>query len=184
MSARYEWRRLTLWWQTNLPLRKIRQLTGNTLITRVNCATSTWRCGKWDGFRQAESLGLQIWDTSGQEGLRSLRNITYPDTDIFLMAYDMTRKNTLENVVAHDLNDMASYELPDPDDYEQDEGGWMSEVTAGCESDFHIILVGCKADYWEELNASGTPEQKAELTTWQQGYDVPTAPHLCFDAFA
>ena len=109
--------------------------------------------------------------------------MSYPDTDIFLIAYDMTRKNTLEKVVAHDLNDMASYELPDPDDYEQDEGGWMSEVTAGCESDFHIILVGCKADYWEELNASGTPEQKAELTTWQQGYDVPPASHLRFVAF-
>merc|ERR1712166_1243174 len=86
---------------------------------------------------------------------------------------------TLENIVSHDLSDMASYELPEPDDAEDDGpdvlGGWMSELIAGCESDFHIILVGTKADYWEELNASGTPEQKAELTTWQQGYDVARA---------
>merc|ERR1712166_624201 len=86
---------------------------------------------------------------------------------------------TLENIVSHDLSDMASYELPDPEGADEDGsdvlGGWMSELTAGCESDFHIILVGTKADYWEELNASGTPEQKAEPTTWQQGYDVARA---------
>lgn len=112
--------------------------------------------------------------------------MSYPDTDIFLMAYDMTRKNTLENIVVHDLNDMASYVLPDPEDDDEESyefDGWLSEIVAGTFSDFHIILVGCKADYWEELNASGTPEQKAELTTWQQGYDVPAASHLRFDAY-
>ena len=125
-----------LWWQTNLPLRTICQLTGNTMTTRVDFTTSTWRCGKWDGFRKAELLGLQIWDTSGQAAYRSLRNMSYPDTDIFLIAYDMTRKNTLENIVSHDLNDLKSYQIPDPDDYDEDDGagvvgGWMSEVTAG-----------------------------------------------------
>ena len=134
--------------------------------------------------------------------------MAYPDTDIFLMAYDMTRKNTLERIVVHDLNDMASYKCPDPeeagydydsrqrcshrigcqcgnDEDDDDFDGWLSEITAQCESreDFQIILVGCKADLWEELNASGTPEQKAELTTWQQGYDVPAASHLRFDAY-
>merc|ERR1712166_1016139 len=133
-------------------------------------------------------FNLEIWDTAGQDALRSLRNMAYPDTDIFLMAYDMTRKNTLEKIVVHDLNDMASYVLPDPDDDDvlpdpdddddedsSDLFGWMSEITAGCWPPFQIILVGCKADLWEELNASGTPEQKAELTTWQQGYDVARA---------
>jgi len=114
--------------------------------------------------------------------------MSYPDTDIFMIGYDMTRKNTLENIVSHDLNDLKSYQIPDPDGDDEDDGagvvgGWMTELTAGCESDFHIILVGTKADYWEELNASGTPEQKAELTTWQQGYDVPPASHLRFVAF-
>ena len=132
-------------------------------------------------------MGLQIWEIAGREALKSLRSMAYPDTDIFMIGYDMTRKNTLENVVAHDLSDMKSYVLPDLEDADDDGadvlGGWVAELTAGCESDFHIILVGCKADYWEELNASGTPEQKAELTTWQQGYDVPRASHLRFDAF-
>jgi GTPase SAR1 family protein len=131
-------------------------------------------------------LGLQIWDTPDQEVLKSLRNMSYPDTDIFMIGYDMTRKNTLESVVAHDLNDLQSYQIPDPDPDDEDDfefNSWVSEALQGCESDFHIILVGCKADYWEELNASGTPEQKAELTTWQQGYDVPPASHLRFVAF-
>merc|ERR1712166_513573 len=84
-------------------------------------------------------FNLEVWDTAGQDALRSLRNMSYPDTDIFLMAYDMTRKNTLENIVSHDLNDIASYVLPDPEDEEDDDGtadvlgGWMSEIIAGCE---------------------------------------------------
>ena len=110
--------------------------------------------------------------------------MAYPDTDIFMIGYDMTRKNTLENIVSHDLNDLKSYQIPDCEDDSDDcATSWVSELVQHCESDFHIILVGTKADYWEELNASGTPEQKAELTTWQQGYDVPPASHLRFVAF-
>ena len=130
--------------------------------------------------------GWQVYNISGYT--KGNREMTYPDTGIFLMAYDMTRKKTLENVVAHDLSDMASYVRPDDFDDEYEHGcscSWMSEVVqgTGCESDFQIILVGCKADYWEELYASGTPEQKAELTTWQQGYDVRAASHMRADAF-
>merc|ERR1719253_156484 len=125
-------------------------------------------------------FNFEIWDTAGQEALKSLRNMSYPDTEIFMIGYDMTRKNTLENIVSHDLNDLKSYVLPEADGDDEDdgysvEGGWMTELTSGCQSDFAIILVGTKADYWEELNASGTKEQKEELTTWQQGYDVARA---------
>ena len=119
--------------------------------------------------------GWQVWDTSNQEALGfGLRHMSYPDTDIFLLAYDMTRKSTLENLVSHDLNDMKSYELPDPDgdDFDVGLGGWMSELTAGCESDFQIILVGTNADLWEQLNQRGTASQRAQLTTWQEGYVV------------
>jgi len=145
--------------------------------TATNLAAN-WKYTDTEGT--LHDFEMEVWDTSGKAGFRVLRNMSYPDTDIFLMAYDMTRKNTLKNIVAHDLNDMASYELPDPDGYDDDGGadflgGWMSEIVAGCECDFQIILVGTNADYWEELNASGTPEQKAELTTWQQGYDVARA---------
>ena len=86
--------------------------------------------------------------------------MSYPDTDIFLLAYNMTRNCSMVNI-----------------------GSWMAELVQHCESDFHIILVGTKADLWEELMAHGTPDQQAQLTTWQQGYDVPAASHLRFDAF-
>merc|ERR1712086_521575 len=36
-------------------------------------------------------FGMEIWDTAGQEALKSLRSMAYPETDIFLIAYDMTR---------------------------------------------------------------------------------------------
>merc|ERR1712153_166194 len=119
-------------------------------------------------------FNMEIWDTAGQEALKSLRSMAYPDTDIFMIGYDMTRKNTLENIVSHDLNDLKSYNYPEhDDDFDDVATSWGAELVQHCESDFHIILVGTKADYWEELNASGTPEQKAELTTWQQGYASP-----------
>ena len=110
--------------------------------------------------------------------------MAYPDTEFFMVGYDMTRKNTLENIVAHDLNDLGTYEFPVFDDDDADSAdafanSWMKELTQHCQSDFHVILIGTKADYWEELKEEGTADQKAELTTWQQGYDVPPASHLC-----
>ena len=36
--------------------------------------------------QKAELLGLQICDTAGQEAMKSLRTMSYPETDIFLVA--------------------------------------------------------------------------------------------------
>ena len=120
-----------------------------------------------------------------QRNGRTFRRLVYQDIDIdiVLLLYDMTRRSTLENIVSHDLNDMASYVLRGCEECENDEdywvgtgaANWMTDITAGCGSNFQIILVGTKADSWEDLNQSGTEEQKSKLTTWQQGYDVPTA---------
>ena len=53
-----------------------------------------------------------------------------------------------------------------------DASSWMLEIIAECPTAFQIILVGTKADLWEELTQSGTGKQKAQLTTWNEGYDV------------
>jgi len=146
--------------------------------TAATNMAANWTHTDEDG--NIQDYEMEIWDTAGQEALRSLRNMSYPDTDIFLIGYDMTRKMTLENIVSHPLNELASYELPDADKDDSDNGGlvvggWISELVAGCESDSHIILVGTKADYWDELKNSGTDKEKEQLTTWQEGYDVARA---------
>ena len=97
--------------------------------------------------------------------MKSLRSMSYPDTDIFVICYNMTRRNTPDNIVAHDLDDMASYKLPDADDVcIYDDESWMAELIQCCGRDFKIILVGTKADYWNELSQRGTDEQKEQLS--------------------
>jgi len=51
----------------------------------------------------------------------------------------------------------------------------MTELMSGCKDYFHIILIGTKADYWEELMNGDDEDKKANLTTWQEGYDVARA---------
>jgi len=141
--------------------------------TAATNMTANWTHCDEDGAMHDHEL--EVWDTAGQEALKSLRNMAYPDTHIFMIGYDMTRRNTLENIVTHDLNDLAAYVLPEYDDDDDDKASWMSELIQHCESEFQIILIGTKADYWDELKKSGTDVEKAELTTWQEGYDVAQA---------
>lgn len=47
-------------------------------------------------------LQLEIWDTAGQEALQHLRACAYPDTDVFLIAYDMAGGASLDNVLVRE----------------------------------------------------------------------------------
>merc|ERR1712028_69857 len=123
-----------------------------------------------------EDFLLEVWDTAGQEALKSLRLMAYPDTDIFMIGYDMTREVTLENIVGCELTKLNDFSLEEEDSDDDDKGAavssWMKEISQGCKSDFKVILIGTKADFWEEKMAKG--EAKG-MTTWQQGYDVARA---------
>ena len=64
---------------------------------------------------------LPLQDTAGQEALKNLRIFSYPDTSIFLIGYDMTKKISLENVVGEiDLADLSSIDFDDDDDDENE----------------------------------------------------------------
>ena len=45
-----------------------------------------------------------MFDTAGQEELLYLRETAYLDTDVFLIAYDMTDSKSLEVCSAHNEN--------------------------------------------------------------------------------
>jgi GTPase SAR1 family protein len=124
-----------------------------------------------------QDFNLEVWDTAGQEALKSLRLMAYPDTDIFMIGYDMTREVTLENIVGCELTKLNTFSLEDEDSDDDDDkttevSSWMREITQGCKSDFKVILIGTKADFWEEKMAKGDSKG---MTTWQQGYDVARA---------
>jgi GTPase SAR1 family protein len=43
-------------------------------------------------------IGLQLWDTAGQERLDLLRKLSYRDTQVFLLCFDLSQPATLQNV--------------------------------------------------------------------------------------
>ena len=44
------------------------------------------------------SLRLEIWDTAGQERYRSLAKVIYKNATIIVLVYDITKKETFEEI--------------------------------------------------------------------------------------
>ena len=74
---------------------------------------------------------LQIWDTAGQENFRSITKIFYKGAHCVVLAYDITRYVTFQNL-----------EL------------WFEEVRCQAEPDVIIILVGNMKDMQEHREVS------------------------------
>eukprot|EP01130_Rhizamoeba_saxonica_P016412 TRINITY_DN7581_c0_g1_i1.p1 TRINITY_DN7581_c0_g1~~TRINITY_DN7581_c0_g1_i1.p1 ORF type:complete len:678 (+),score=138.23 TRINITY_DN7581_c0_g1_i1:112-2145(+) len=49
---------------------------------------------------QGKAISLGLWDTAGQEDYDRLRPLSYPQTDVFLICFDVSRPASLENVRA------------------------------------------------------------------------------------
>ena len=57
---------------------------------------------------------IQIWDTAGQEKYRSLTKIFYKDASIAILVYDITRKDSFEEIKKYwvsQLNENASKKI-------------------------------------------------------------------------
>ena len=72
---------------------------------------------------EAAQLYLQIWDTAGQENFRSLTRTYYRGAAVALIVYDITRRQTFENVKE-----------------------WIAEVYSNGNLNTVIALVGNKTD--------------------------------------
>ena len=96
----------------------------------------------WDD--DGEALDVELWDTAGQEALPLLRAVIYPDTDVFLIAYDMMCVSSPDNVV-----------------------DWLDEIEEYLDG-YGLILVGTKYDLWLEKEDGDdevcTEEAIAEVT--------------------
>ena len=88
-----------------------------------------------------------VWQTSGQEALTNLRQLSYPGTEVLLLGFDMTKGVSLENVPS-----------------------WLKEVS-DCELNVGaIILVGTKPDFYGELKAGGKGSDGQPLKTMEEMY--------------
>ncbi|KAF7282125.1 hypothetical protein GWI33_003136 [Rhynchophorus ferrugineus] len=70
---------------------------------------------------------LQIWDTAGQERFRSVTHAYYRDAHALLLLYDVTNKNSFDNIRA-----------------------WLGEIREYAQDDVVIMLLGNKADCGSE----------------------------------
>ena len=74
-----------------------------------------------------KTIRFEIWDTAGQEIYRSLTKLYYKDASIVIFVYDITRKDTFEEIR----------------DY------WCNEVINNCPKDAIFAVVGNKNDLYE-----------------------------------
>ena len=91
---------------------------------------------------KGSEVKLQIWDTAGHDDLGRLRPIAYANTDGFVICFDLTKRNSLDNACRK----------------------WISEVKTTARS-CPCILVGTKLDLREELERSGDEARLRECVT-------------------
>lgn len=53
-----------------------------------------------------KSIKFEIWDTAGQEKYKSLNKIFYKDSDVCILVYDITRKDSFENIKSFWLTEL------------------------------------------------------------------------------
>jgi small GTP-binding protein len=85
-------------------------------------------------------IKAQIWDTAGQERYRSITNAYYKGSKGALLVYDITKRNTFENV-----------------------DRWLEEFKKNCDPDISIILIGNKFDLENDREVTVEEGQKKSL---------------------
>ena len=72
---------------------------------------------------QGKPINLAFFDTAGQEDYDRLRPLSYPQTDVFLICYDVSRKSSFDNIISK----------------------WIPEIVHHCPKTPYLI-VGLKSD--------------------------------------
>jgi small GTP-binding protein len=78
----------------------IARFINNTFEDNMISTTGASYAGKtmtFDEF-QGKTIKFEIWDTAGQEKYRSLTKIFYKDAGIAILVYDITRRETFEEI--------------------------------------------------------------------------------------
>ena len=58
---------------------------------------------------EGAEVTLQLWDTAGQEEYKSLRTLSYPSTDIFIICFSAVSPDSLQNVKEEWLPEIDHY---------------------------------------------------------------------------
>ena len=87
--------------KTNL----INILTGGK-FNENETATSASTSAMKDLLVKGDKYTIQIWDTIGQEKLRNLTKLFYNNSKVVIFVYDITRKETFEEIKNYWVNDV------------------------------------------------------------------------------
>ena len=105
----------------------ISRYTNNTFDPQVLTSSSAQFLTKTIELNKDTSIKFDIWDTAGQEKLKSLAKIFYKDAKVIILVYDITNKNSFESL----------------------KNFWYKEIMDNTISDVILAIVGNKSDLYE-----------------------------------
>ncbi|KAI8890396.1 hypothetical protein K501DRAFT_281738 [Backusella circina FSU 941] len=95
----------------------------------------------------SKNIATELWDTAGQEDFDRLRTLSYPDSDVVLIAFSIDTPESLENI---DVK-------------------WIPEVRRFCPG-LPYLLVGCKTDLRDDNKTiEKLAKEGQEPISYQQG---------------
>merc|ERR1719272_2180719 len=100
---------------------------------------------------EGDKHDVDVWDTAGQEAMSFLRKMAYPSSNVVVVAFCMTDKNSLQNILVG-------------------KDAWCREITDVIEGFDSWILVGTKCDLWDDWKDDDA--HKADCVTMEDCYKV------------
>ena len=92
-------------------------------------------------------INMNIWDTGGLDEFDNLRKLTYPETDVFLVCFDLTNGSSRENIL----------------------NVWIPELRERVGNTTPIILVGTKS---ERIFDEDADRRSYHITSYKQGVQL------------
>ena len=89
----------------------IARFINNTFEENLISTTGASYAGKTMTFDEfgGKSIKFEIWDTAGQEKYRSLTKIFYKDAGAAILVYDITRKESYEEIEKYWINQIKEF---------------------------------------------------------------------------
>ena len=89
----------------------IARFINNTFEENLISTTGASYAGKTMTFDEynGKSIRFEIWDTAGQEKYRSLTKIFYKDAGAAILVYDITRKESYEEIQKYWYNQIKDH---------------------------------------------------------------------------
>ena len=89
----------------------IARFINNTFEDNIMTTTGASYAGKTMQFDEfnGQCIKFEIWDTAGQEKYRALTKIFYKDAGVAILVYDITRKESFEEIKKYWYNQIKDF---------------------------------------------------------------------------